>query len=106
MAGAATFGFDALGRTRTRTVASTVDTYSFIGDTETVVRISTKVGTGNPTIVDSLVGSDQSSLGTLAGSLFGLLIPDLHGNVAAAANASLSSTTDALRYDAESGASA
>jgi RHS repeat-associated protein len=104
LAGAATFTFDALGRTATRTTATTpaatVDTYSYLGDTQTVVRISTKVGTANPTLVDSLVGSDQSRLGTKAGSLVGLLIPDLHGNVAAAANSTLSSTTDALRYDA------
>ena len=93
----------ALGRAKTRTVATspdpTTDTYSFIGTGEIVCRISSVAGASNVT-VDSLIASDGSRLGTKAGSLFGLLIPDLHGNVAAAVSADFTSTTDALRYDA------
>lgn len=106
MAGAAIFGFDALGRMRTRTVTTSsdtsTDTYSFIGDTETACRIVTVKGTSTTT-VDSIVGSDLSRLATKASGAtvaFGLLIPDLHGNVAAAVAGDFSATTDALRYDA------
>jgi RHS repeat-associated protein len=95
----ATFTFDALGRFRTRVLAASTDTYSYLGPTETVLRIRNDPGS-NPTDLDSIVTSAGDRLGVDAGSTMNWFLPDLHGSVAASLSANESTVTNAIRYDA------
>ena len=100
----ATFTFDALGRNLTRTVGvspstPSVDTYSYVGATETVARIHNVTG-GVPVDTDSLVDPAGDRLGVKVSSTINWLVPDLHGSVAASLLANESGFTNALRYDA------
>ena len=56
----ATFSFDALGRSWQRNLTGSTDTYSFVGTTETVARISNSSG---PVITDSIVDVAGDRLG-------------------------------------------
>jgi len=99
-----TFTLDPLGRTATRTTATsptaTTDTYSYLGTSETVCQIATSGGSNSTTV--ALLGSDGSRLATKVGgsNTLSFLVPDLHGNVAAAATWNFGTITDAFRYDA------
>jgi RHS repeat-associated protein len=92
---AATFTFDALGRFRTRVLSGSTDTYSYLGTTETVLRIANSGGT----TTDSLVDSAGTRLGVAAGSTLNWFLPDPHGNVAAALSSDEATVVNALRYD-------
>ena len=92
-----TVGLDALGRPVTRTTGSSVDTYSYLGTSDTVVRIANTGGTG--AVTDSISDPAGDRLGTKTGSTVAWLTPDLHGSIAAALAQSPSSVTDAIRYD-------
>jgi RHS repeat-associated protein len=87
---ATTFSYDALGRIASRGA----DAYSYVGTTETVWRISS--GASSTT---SAVAADGSRVAVSAGSDFGWLLPDLHGNTAAALNQAETAISSALRYD-------
>jgi YD repeat-containing protein len=91
-----TFSFDALGRFRTRTVAGTTDTYSYVGTSEVVARIATAGGT----TLDSIVTSAGDRLGLRAGGTLNWFVPDLHGNVAGSLSADEATVVNAIRYDA------
>ena len=93
----ATFTFDALGRFRTRVLASSTDTYSYAGTSETVLRISNSSG---PTVTDSIVSPAGDRLGINVGGTLNWLLPDLHGNVGASLKADETTITNATRYDA------
>jgi RHS repeat-associated protein len=104
----ATIGIDALGRIKNRTTAATEETpetvaqYAFVGSSETVSRITTVVDETTTAVLDGVIGSDGSRLAsslTTGGPAFGLLVPDLHGSVAAAVDDDFSVITDAFRYD-------
>jgi RHS repeat-associated protein len=92
---AATFTFDALGRFKTRVLSGSTDTYSYLGTTETVLRINNSVGG----ITDSLVDSAGNRLAVKAGSTLNWFLPDPHGNVAAALSSNEATVVNALRYD-------
>jgi RHS repeat-associated protein len=92
---AAAFTFDALGRFRTRVLSGSTDTYSYLGTTETVLRIANSGGT----TTDSLVDSAGNRLGVLSGSTLNWFLPDPHGNVAAALSSDEATVVNALRYD-------
>ena len=92
-----TVGLDALGRPITRTTGSSVDTYSYAGTTDTVVRIANTGGTG--AVTDSIPDPSGDRLGTKTGSTVAWLTPDLHGSIAAGLAQTPSSVTDAIRYD-------
>jgi RHS repeat-associated protein len=93
----ATFTFDALGRFRTRVLATSTDTYSYLGTSETVLRISNSVG---PTVTDSIVSPAGDRLGIKQGTTLNWLLPDLHGNVGASLDAGETTIVNATRYDA------
>ena len=95
--GAVSFTVDALGRHRTRSVAGALtDTYHYLGDGETIVRIVQPDAT-----IDAAVDGAGSRIATkTSGGAFGWLLPDLHGNVAAAVSSDGTAVTDAFRYDA------
>ena len=92
-----TLGLDALGRPVTRTTGTSVDTYSYIGTSDTVVRIANTGGTG--AVTDSISDPAGDRLGTKTGSTVAWLTPDLHGSIAAGLAQTPSSVTDAIRYD-------
>ena len=93
------FTLDALGRNATRTVNGTLDsTYSYLGTTETVVRLATDGGVVTSAAVDAL--GDRVAVKAGDASFFGWLLPDLHGNTAAALSENQATVSDALRYDA------
>ena len=93
------FTLDALGRNATRTVNGTLDsTYSYLGTTETVVRLATDGGVVTSAAVDAL--GDRVAVKAGDASFFGWLLPDLHGNVAAALSQDETTVSDGLRYDA------
>ena len=92
-----TLGLDALGRPVTRTTGASVDTYSYQGTTNAVVRIANTGGTG--VITDSIPDPAGDRLGTRTGSVVAWLVPDLHGSVAAGLAQTPSSVSDAIRYD-------
>jgi len=87
---ATSLSYDALGRIASRGS----DTYSCVGTTETVWRIANGASS-----TSSAVASDGSRLAVSTGSDFGWLLPDLHGNVAAALNQAETAISSALRYD-------
>ena len=97
----AAFTFDALGRNRTRELGplgspSSTDTYSYVGPSETVTRISNSGGT----VTDSLVDPIGDRLAVKVGATVNWLVPDLHGSVGLSQTADESKITNALRYDA------
>ncbi len=92
-----TLGLDALGRPVTRTTGTSVDTYSYAGSTDTVVRIANTGGSG--AVTDSIPDPAGDRLGTRTGSTVAWLTPDLHGSIAAGLAQTPSSVTDAIRYD-------
>jgi len=95
----AAFTFDALGRNATRTINGTLDsTYSYLGTTETVVRLATNGGTTTNAALDAL--GQRIAVKAGDASFFGWLLPDLHGNTAAALSQDETTVTDGLRYDA------
>lgn len=98
-----TMSLDALGRMRTRTVqGSPATTYSYLGATKTVARLDDG-GTGSADVSSVLTadGSRLLALQTSPTAATGWLVPDLHGNVAAAiASGNPGTITNALRYDA------
>jgi RHS repeat-associated protein len=75
---------------------STIDTYSYAGPDETVLRIANSGGT----TTDSIVSPSGDRLGVKQGSTLNWLLPDLHGNVAAAQDATEATVVNATRYDA------
>jgi len=90
-----TYTIDALGRHRTQTAAGVTNTYSYAGSSQAVVQIANATTTTNSAI-DSL----GSRLATkTSGGTFGWLIPDLHGDIAAAMTSAGSAISDAFRYD-------
>jgi RHS repeat-associated protein len=97
------FTFDAAGRHATRTAGTganttTLDTYSYLGSTDTaLVDVSTAPGA---TTLDSGIDAigDRLSTSTPAGG-FAWIVPDLHGNVVAQCSSG-GTVTDAFRYDA------
>jgi YD repeat-containing protein len=91
-----TLGLDALGRPMTRTTGSSVDTYSYLGASDTVVRIANTGGTG--AVTDSISDPAGDRLGTKTGSTVAWLTPDLHGSIAAGLAQTAGSVTDAIRY--------
>ncbi len=95
-----TMSLDALGRIQTRAVGTGgTTTYSYLGRTESVVRIDEPTTSGVD--VDAVLSSDGSRLlvkQTNPTVASGWLVPDLHGNVAAAANTA-GTVTAAIRYD-------
>ena len=99
-----TFAFDALGRFATRKIGPTgsptsTDTYSYVGGSETVARIST-LASSTTTITDSLVDPAGDRLGVKVGSSVNWFVPDLHGNVAASLQSDELKVSNAIRYDA------
>ena len=95
--GAASYGYDALGRITTKTIGSSVDTYSYLGSTETAWQIANAGGSGVTT--KSALDATGARTAVTNGSLTGYFGFDLHGNTAFAENGS-KVITDALRYDA------
>jgi RHS repeat-associated protein len=94
----ATFTFDALGRFRTRTLASAdgTDTYSYLDASETVVRIDNTVA--GPT--DSMVSSRGDRIGVKVGATVNWFLSDLHGSIAASLDTTEAIVVNAIRYDA------
>ncbi len=88
---------DALGRPRTRTSGSSVDTLTYLGASNEVVRVANAGGSGTTT--DAVLDAAGTRLGTRSGSTVAWLIPDLHGSIAAGLPLAASSVSDALRYD-------
>jgi RHS repeat-associated protein len=87
----ATFGFDALGRHASRTIAGVSESDEFLGQGEAVTRI----GAASPIL--GLVAADGARLATRTGSGVAWLVPDPHGTTAVlAADTGIAS---ALRYD-------
>jgi RHS repeat-associated protein len=95
----ATFTFDALGRFRTRVLASSTDTYSYLGTTETVLRVRNDPGS-NPVDVDSIVTSAGDRLGVASGSTVNWFLPDPHGSIAGSLLSNEATVVNAIRYDA------
>ena len=93
----ATFGFDALGRTWQRNLTGSTDTYSFVGSTETVARISNSSG---PVVTDSIVDVAGDRLGVKQGSTVNWFLPDPHGDIAASLSSTETTVVNAIRYDA------
>jgi YD repeat-containing protein len=93
---ATTFTIDALGRHASRAVgANPIESYSYLGSTNTVIGIST----GSTTTL-SAIDAVGNRIATAGGGAVGFLLPDLHGNTAGALNAAATSITDAFAYDA------
>jgi RHS repeat-associated protein len=95
------FTFDAPGRHATRTgttagITTTLDTYSYLGSTNSViVDVSTQ---GSGYTLNAALDSMGDRLATSATAGFAWIVPDLHGNVAAQCGAS-GTITDVFRYD-------
>ena len=92
--GPVTYTVDALGRHRSRSVGGLADTYAYAGSGPAVVQIA------NPSITTtSAIDALGSRLATKTATSFGWLLPDLHGDIAAALSATGATVTDAFRYD-------
>jgi RHS repeat-associated protein len=94
------FTIDALGRHWTRKVGTgATDTYTYAGASEAVVRIEQSA----TVYTDSALDANADRLATKqtngASSVFGWLLPDLHGDIAAGLDSSGTNVTDAFRYD-------
>ncbi|TAL05455.1 MAG: RHS repeat-associated core domain-containing protein, partial [Chloroflexota bacterium] len=81
----------------TKTIGSSVDTYSYLGSTETAWQIVNTGGTGFTT--KSALDATGARTAVTGNALTGYTGFDLHGNTALAENAA-KVITDALRYDA------
>ena len=96
------FTIDALGRHASRAVAAgPVESYSYLGSTNTVINI-----TSGSTTTLSAIDAVGNRVATAAGGAVGFLLPGLHGNTAGALNSTCTAITDAFAYDAVSGAGA
>jgi RHS repeat-associated protein len=91
---AATFAFDALGRSKSRTVGALTDTYGYLGPSETVFAIAG--GSSTRLSAFDLAGS---RLSVKDGATLGYLVPDLLGSVVATETSSSTAVASALRYD-------
>ena len=91
-----TFTLDALGRFRTRVLATSTDTYSYLDTSETVTRIANSVGG----TTDSIVSSTGDRLGVRVGATVNWFLPDLHGDIAASLDSTEATVVNATRYDA------
>jgi RHS repeat-associated protein len=92
--GAVTYTTDALGRHASRIASGSTSTYTYAADSDVVVRIAT-AGANTDSAIDAI----GERLATKSATAFGWLLPDLHGNVAAAISSSGASVSDAFRYD-------
>ena len=92
------FSIDALGRHATQTVGSSpTSTYSYLGASDSITTIANTAGTTYSTI--DAIGD---RLATGSGTSLGWIVPDLHGNVAAAIacpNGSAPTFVNAFRFD-------
>jgi RHS repeat-associated protein len=89
---AATFTTDALGRNKTRTVGAAVDTYGYLGVTETAY----ETGAGT---TDALLDPSGARLAIKTGSSVSFVLFDLHGSIAGLCPSTSTALTDAYRYD-------
>ena len=94
---ASTLVLDALGRVKTRTTGASVDTYSYAGATNNVVRIANAGGSGTTT--DSVLDPSGLRFGTKTSGTVAWLLADLHGSVAVGLNQAGTTVSDALRSD-------
>jgi RHS repeat-associated protein len=93
---AVTFTIDALGRHKTKSVVGVLsDTYAYAGSSEAIVQIARPAGN-----IDSALDALNNRAATKTSLGFGWLLPDLHGDVAAAFDSTGATVTDAFRYDA------
>ena len=83
--------------TAARLEARSVDTYKYLGSTDSVIVDVSTAGTGNT--LNAAIDSMGDRLATAASNGFAWIVPDLHGNVAAQCGSS-GSITDVFRYDA------
>jgi RHS repeat-associated protein len=97
------FTFDAAGRHATRSAGTganttTLDTYSYLGSTDSVI-VDVSAASGGTTLYAGIdVMGDRLATSTAAAG-FAWIVPDLHGNVVA--QCALDGTlTDVFRYDA------
>jgi RHS repeat-associated protein len=95
-ADAVSFTLDALGRHATRTVGTNpVTTYSYLGTSDSITTIASSGGTTYSTI--DAIGD---RLCTGVGTSIGWIVPDLHGNVAAAVSSGPAPAfVNAFRFD-------
>jgi hypothetical protein len=81
----------------TKSVGGTlVDTYGYLGASETVARIDQASGS----ISSAIDAAGNRTATSTSGGGFGWLLPDLHGAIAAALGSSGGSVSDAFRYSA------
>lgn len=90
---ATSFSFDALGRHRTRVTPAGSDTFDYVGGEELVWRITTGAAS-----VTSAIDAAGNRAATASGGATGYLVPDLHGNFAAALSPA-GTVINAIRYD-------
>jgi RHS repeat-associated protein len=83
--------------TAARLEARSVDTYKYLGSTDSVIVDVSTAGNGNT--LNAAIDSMGDRLATAASNGFAWIVPDLHGNVAAQCGIS-GSITDVFRYDA------
>lgn len=95
----ASFTYDALGRLRTRLVGTVTETYSYVGASETVTRITPSTGTATDSIVTPMGDRLGVKVGTGTTNV-NWFLPDLHGNVAASLTSDETKVSNAIRYDA------
>jgi RHS repeat-associated protein len=89
------FSIDALGRHGSRTVGTApTESYAYLGTSDIVVAITT-----GSTITKSAIDAVGDRVATASGGSFGYLLPDLHGNGAAAFDSGGASVSDAFAYD-------
>jgi RHS repeat-associated protein len=89
---AATFTLDALGRNKTRTVGAAVDTYGYLGPTETAYE------TGAAT-TDAILDASGARVAVKTGGSVAYVLFDLHGSIAALVPSASTTLSDAYRYD-------
>jgi RHS repeat-associated protein len=77
-------------------LATSTDTYGYVGTTETVARIANS--TGGTT--DSIVTPAGDRLGVKVGSTVNWFVPDLHGDIAGSLTSDETKLANAIRYDA------
>jgi YD repeat-containing protein len=96
----ATFTRDALGRLKTRTLSTTptntLDTYGYVGTSETVFEIATSGDSTSTT--RGAIGVDGSRLAVRTAAV-SFTLPDLHGSIAGLFALTPTSLSDAYRYD-------
>ncbi len=97
-----TFTYDALDRIRTRILAASTDTYSYVGTSEVIARVSNLVSPSTTTNFDTITdpaGTRYGLKAVTAGTQTWFL-PDLHGNVAGQLASNATTLAQATRYDA------